>query len=66
MEAAERAMVKWISLWANMNAGAYDIYEALGNLAEPRWPDDTFHELLKIAFRDRLVNSLDHPGRRDR
>jgi hypothetical protein len=60
-EAAELAMDKWISVRANMDAGAYEIYEALGNLPDPIWPDVTFHELLKIAFRDRLVDSLDHP-----
>jgi hypothetical protein len=44
-----------------MDAGAYNIYEASSDLAEPIWPDITLHDLLKIAFRDRLVDSSDHP-----
>jgi hypothetical protein len=60
-EAAERAMRKWIRLTPNMSLGAYDICEATGVLSEPTWPDLPFHEILKVAFRDRLVETLDHP-----
>jgi hypothetical protein len=28
---------------------------------EPEWPEVPFGELLRIAFRDRLIESLDHP-----
>jgi hypothetical protein len=60
-EAAELAMHKWIRLSANMNLGAYEIAEAIGNLSEPAWPELPFSEILRIAFRDRIVQSLDHP-----
>jgi hypothetical protein len=30
-------------------------------IADPKWPEQPFQELLRIGFRDRLVNSLDHP-----
>lgn len=59
-EAAEMAMRKWIKVQANMNLGAYEVYEATGNLPEPEWPEKTFEELLQIAFRDRFINNLDH------
>jgi hypothetical protein len=60
-EAAERAMERWIRVTANMNLGAYEIIEAPGNFPDPEWPKYTFHELLKIGFRDRIISSLDHP-----
>jgi hypothetical protein len=60
-EAAEMAMTKWIRVKANMSLGAYEIYEAQSLIADPKWPDQPFQELLRIGFRDRLVNNLDHP-----
>ena len=60
-EAAERAEKKWVRVTASMSLGAYEIFEASGDLPEPVWPDISFEEILKIAFRDHIVNSLDHP-----
>jgi hypothetical protein len=44
-----------------MSLGAYEIFEASGELPDPVWPDFSFQEILKIAFRDRLVERADHP-----
>ena len=60
-EAAERAMKKWVRVTANMSLGAYEIFEATGDLPEPEWPEFSFQELLKIGFRDRVVDRDDHP-----
>ena len=38
-EAAERAMEKWVRVTASMSLGAYEIFEASGELPEPVWPD---------------------------
>ena len=60
--AAEMAMKRWIRVKANMSLGAYDIFEASCTIPEPEWPGDvTFLKLLEIAFKGRLVDSLDHP-----
>ena len=59
--AADVAMRHWVRLTANMSLGAYEVFEASANIPEPTWPDLPFTELLKIAFRDRLVDRLDHP-----
>jgi hypothetical protein len=61
LEAAERAQRGWIRIRANRSLGAYEIFEAVSTVAEPEWPDATFQELLRIGFRDRLVDRLDHP-----
>jgi hypothetical protein len=60
-EAAELAMPRWVRLKANMSLGAYEIFEAQGSIAEPDWPDLPFQELLRIGFRDRLIDCVDHP-----
>jgi hypothetical protein len=60
-EAAELAMGTWIRVRANMNLGAYDIFKADGVIPDPEWPPLGFWELIKIAFRDHLVDRVDHP-----
>jgi len=60
-EGAERATRTWVRLKANMNLGAYEIYQATGKIPEPEWPEHTFQDLLRIAFRDRIIDSFDHP-----
>jgi hypothetical protein len=60
-EAAERAMNRWIRIKAKMELGANEIFEAPGNIPDPEWPEHSFQELLRIGFRDRIIQSLDHP-----
>jgi hypothetical protein len=59
-EAAELAMRRWIRIKANMSLGAYEMFEAAGTIPDPNWPELSFQELIRIGFRDRLVDSLDH------
>jgi hypothetical protein len=61
MEAAMMAMDKWLRVVPNMGNSAYDIYEAQGVIPDPTWPSLEFKELLRIAWRDKLVKTLDHP-----
>jgi hypothetical protein len=60
-EAAARAVKCWLRVKADMALGAYAMFEASSTIPEPIWPTATLKELLKIGFRDRLVDSLDHP-----
>jgi len=60
-EAAELAMTSWIRVKANMSLGAYEMFQACGLMAEPEWPDDPYQDLLKIGFRDRMIDRIDHP-----
>jgi hypothetical protein len=60
-EAAEMAMTRWIRMKANMSLGAYEITVAESAMADPVWPDLTFQELVRIAYRERMITTLDHP-----
>jgi hypothetical protein len=60
-EAAQRAVTQWVRVKANTSIGAYEMYIAESVKTEPEWPELSFHELLRIAFRDRLIDRLDHP-----
>lgn len=61
LEAAERAKTQWVRIMANMSLGAYEVYEAVGDMPEPIWPDITFQKVIEIAFKDRFIKSIDHP-----
>jgi hypothetical protein len=59
-EAAGLAMRRWVRVKANRSLGAYEIYEAEAAFPDPEWPELPFQELLRIGFRDRLIDRLDH------
>jgi hypothetical protein len=61
MEAAERAQTHWVRVTANMHLGAYDIAEAPGQMTEPEWPDLSFQQIIRIAFKDRMIDTWEHP-----
>lgn len=60
-EAAELAITRWVRMRADMNLGAYQIFEAEGQIPEPEWPNLPYQELLRISFRDRMIDRVDHP-----
>lgn len=61
MAAARTSKTQWVRVAANMGASMYDVYTASGELAEPVWPELTFPEILRLAFKDRFISSHDHP-----
>lgn len=61
LEAATIAEKTWIRLKANRSLGAYDVFEATGDIANPAWPDISFQKIVEIAFRGRIIDNLNHP-----
>jgi hypothetical protein len=63
--AAKEAESHWVSVQANMHAGAYDIQVATATIPDPRWDEvlggKSLQDLLRIAFRDRVIDTIDHP-----
>lgn len=57
----QHAEKKWVRSTANLAAGSYDLFVATGIDDEPIWPDAGFAELIKIAFRNKIINSPEHP-----
>jgi hypothetical protein len=60
--AAQHAMKSWVRIKANKEAGGYDVNVATSAIPDPAWPDLTFEAVFKIAFRDGLINSAEHPA----
>jgi hypothetical protein len=61
LEAATYATRTWVRVQANMSLGAYEVFQATGNLTEPEWAVPPFNELLRIAFKDHFISTADHP-----
>jgi hypothetical protein len=68
LQIAKGAETMWSRMRADMSAGMYSHYvikeEAVPT--EPAWPADlTLTEIIKIAFRGRLIETVDHPVLRE-
>jgi hypothetical protein len=61
IDAADEAKSQWVRVTSNMSLGAYEVAVASGQVADPVWPDVSFQEIIKIAFRDKMISDWDHP-----
>ena len=57
------ATKSWVRVNANRYLGAYEATVAPAGISwgEPKWPDMPFEEILRLAFKDKLIETLDHP-----
>jgi hypothetical protein len=60
-EAATHSVHAWVRVQANMDLGAFEIFEAMGAIPEPEWPRLSMDEIVRIAVKGRVIDSLDHP-----
>ena len=59
--AADIAQRKWVRVQPDLASSCYRIFEALGTYNEPKWPELSMPEILRISFQDRIIDSIDHP-----
>jgi hypothetical protein len=59
--AAELAMEQWTRIKSDMSAGQYETSVAAAEIPDPEWPGLSFNELLRLAFKDAFIDSIDHP-----
>jgi len=59
---AAEAMKSWVRLFPNKPAQSYGMkrYTATEQ-PEPKYPSETFSELIEVAFADLLIKTVDHP-----
>ncbi len=57
------ATKEWTRCVSNRYLGAYEpqIASASDSWGEPQWPDMPFNELLRLAFKNAYINTVDHP-----
>jgi hypothetical protein len=58
---AREALAKWVRMKWRRSDNAYFMLVAEDAQTEPQWPDKPFSELLKLAFKDKVIDSRDHP-----
>jgi len=61
LKAARLAMDSWVRVSANQAARGYDVARSKAKLDDPQWPDVTFEELFKTAFKDLYIDTIEHP-----
>jgi hypothetical protein len=57
---AESAKQYWVRMIADIGAGQYEEARAEGLLAEPKFPNLTFTEVLEKGFKNKLIEDYDH------
>ena len=62
LEAAQLAMTQWVRVASDIHLGAYEVSLATGALPEPEWPAEDFEHIFQVAFKDRYIDSVDHPA----
>jgi hypothetical protein len=62
-DGAELGMKSWVRLQSNRVIGAYNVHVARPKvpIPEPQWPTESINELLRFAFRGKVIDSPDHP-----
>lgn len=65
LQIAKAAETTWCRMVSDMNNGIYTHFEPRHDLPDPKWPSISFREIIRIAFRDRMIESLDHPVLRE-
>ena len=60
LEAAQLATRVWVRVAPDRSSGGYTVQYS-EHAAPPVWPEQTMPALLRIAFKDRYIDTLDHP-----
>jgi hypothetical protein len=60
LEAAQLATRTWVRVSPDQSLGGYNVYYAEHAL-DPVWPVQAMGALLRIAFKERYIDTLDHP-----
>jgi hypothetical protein len=61
LEAAALAEKNWVRIVADMGLGAYQPFVADKDLGDPKWPEEPWADIVKIALKKSVIDSEDHP-----
>jgi hypothetical protein len=59
--AMNKARHEWVRVKSNMQLGGYELLSTDVKIPDPVWPDLSPRQILKIAARGYLIDSVDHP-----
>lgn len=60
LQAAETATKQWVRIAPNTQRGGYEVFTAQFE-KEPAWPTESDDELIRIAFKNKFISTMDHP-----
>ncbi len=58
-EIADMCKTEWLRVYAE--GGCYAYVRPNGKMPEPIWPEVSFGEILRLAFKNRVIDSMEHP-----
>ena len=61
-QAAAIAQNTWVRVVSNQAISSYHTLEPMMHFPDPQWPNITDEKVMSIAFKDRLIKTLDHPA----
>src|SRR5579864_3919965 len=61
LKVARSAVDKWVRVYSNRDVAGYDALVAKDALDQPEFPALSMKQILETAFKDRFINSIDHP-----
>ena len=61
IRAIQVAEDKWVRIESNPDASQYIVIVSRDHQGDPKWPEQTMDELVMECFRDRIIQSADHP-----
>jgi hypothetical protein len=66
LQGCEQAKTTWVQAVSRKDQG-YDDYQIVPAkdpkaFPEPKWPTQSWEEIIRIAFKDRIIETEDHPG----
>jgi len=61
LRAADRAKHEWLRVSAVPEEGRYHVVPAENDWGDPRWPRESFDELMALAFSQKQIRDLQHP-----
>ena len=61
LQIAKAAETTWCRMVSDTTNGIYTHYVPTAELPDPKWPALSFNEIIKLAFRGRMIDRLDHP-----
>lgn len=61
LEIAKAAETTWCRMVSDTANGIYTHFVSTANWPEPKWPALSLSEIMKLAFRGRMIDSLHHP-----
>lgn len=55
-----RAQKEWVRHYAKRGDGGYRIIPASKDLGAPKWPEETWEEIVELAFEGKIIDDIKH------